>query len=216
MDITGEDIEGLLLAAFLGALIGLDREYRGKAAGFRTLMLVSLGAAIFSQVSLRMALLDPHENSDVTRIASTIVTGIGFLGAGIIFRSGQDVKGLTTAATTWISGAIGMAAGTGHFALAVIGTAIILTTLFLLHYVEDMVASMMHTERYKLSWKEGLAEMLQMEDFFESKSFELKEAKLSKDGDLIIAEWTVRASKKSHEDVIRKMISDPRIVALEH
>jgi len=214
--IHAQDIEGLLLAAFLGAVIGLDREYRGKSAGFRTLMLVSLGAAIFAQVSMKMALLDPYQKSDVTRVASTVVTGIGFLGAGIIFRSGQDVKGLTTATTTWISAAIGMAAGIGSFMLAVAGTVIILITLFLLHYVEDMVANMMHTEKYKISWKADLNEMLRLEDYFESRTFDLKQVKLSKQNDLIVAEWTVRASKKSHELVVEKMIRDHRIIALEH
>ena len=81
MGSLGADIEKLLLAGVLGAIIGLDREYRSKPAGFRTLLLVSMGAALFTIVSYRMALLDPLGNSDVTRIASNIITGIGFIGA---------------------------------------------------------------------------------------------------------------------------------------
>lgn len=205
-----------MLAALLGAIIGIDREYRGKPAGFRTLMLVSLGAAIFSMVSYKMALMDPNANSDVTRIASSIVTGIGFLGAGIIFRNGQDVKGLTTAATVWMAAAIGMAAGIGSFTLAIVSTVITWITLFFFHYLEQMIGQLTTTEKYKVAWRSDNGEMIDCREFFDARAFGLKESRLGKTGNLIIAEWTIRASKHTHEEVVRKMLKDPRIVELSY
>lgn len=216
VDIHAQDIEGLLLAALLGAIIGLDREYRGKPAGFRTLMLVSMGAALFATVSFRMALKDPNGDSDVTRIASNIVVGIGFLGAGIIFRNGQDVKGLTTAATIWMAAAIGIACGIGTFTLAVVSTVITWITLFVLHYIERTAEQYSITERYKITAQIEDGLLISSDDYFETKSHSIKERKISKKGDSIIIEWTIRASRATHEAVIDKMVRDPRIVDLEH
>ncbi|RYZ53091.1 MAG: MgtC/SapB family protein [Sphingobacteriales bacterium] len=216
MDITAENLEGLLLAALLGAVIGLDREYRGKAAGFRTLILVSMGSALFSMVSYRMALLDPEKSSDVTRIASNIVTGVGFLCAGIIFRTGKEVIGLTTSATVWIVAAIGMAAGIGSFALATIATLITWMTLFLLHYIENMVLDLVSTEKYLLRWHTDHGSEIQPKDFFDHWSFQIRSAKLNKSNDLVIAEWTIRASKKAHEAAVENMLKDRRIAGLEY
>lgn len=93
----------ILLATLLGAVIGMEREIRGHPAGVRTLALVALGAALFTDVSLVTGVED--------RIAAGIVTGIGFIGGGVIFRTGHTVEGITTAATIWASAAIGMAVG---------------------------------------------------------------------------------------------------------
>ena len=216
MNIHAQDIEGLLLAVLLGAVIGMDREYRGKPAGFRTLMLVSMGAAIFSMVSYKMALMDPYSNSDVTRIASNIVAGIGFLGAGIIFRNGQDIRGLTTAATIWIAAAIGMAAGIGSFTLAILGTIITWITLFLLHIVQKKIEEISTTEKYRVTWRSDQNEQMVCEDFFPGLSFKLKDEKISKKNEFVVAEWTITASKKMQKKIVEKMLTDPRIVELEH
>jgi putative Mg2+ transporter-C (MgtC) family protein len=116
----------LLLAAGLGAALGLERELRGKPAGLRTNMLIALGAALFTVVSLA---LGRGDDGTVDRVAAQVVTGIGFLGGGVILRSGMSVVGLTTAATIWVNAAIGMAAGAGEFAVATIGTAIAVAVL---------------------------------------------------------------------------------------
>ena len=215
MGSLGADIEKLLLAAVLGAIIGLDREYRSKPAGFRTLLLVSMGAALFTIVSYRMALLDPLGNSDVTRIASNIITGIGFIGAGIIFRNGLDVQGLTTSATVWATAAIGMTVGIGEYRLAVAATAITWATLFFLQYVENMMEDIMKTQKYRVTWR-GQQESINFDELFEARYFKVKESKLTKQGDLITAEWTLKAGKKAHEQFVQKLLSDPDVVALEH
>ena len=138
MPIEVELVLRLLLAAFLAGAIGLEREIRDQPAGFRTHMLVSLGACLFAVISaygwVPFTEANPHVviRVDPTRIAAQIVTGIGFLGAGAILRSGMSVRGLTTAASLWVVAAIGAAVGLGSY---VVGTATaviaLLTLLFL-------------------------------------------------------------------------------------
>jgi putative Mg2+ transporter-C (MgtC) family protein len=122
----------LLLAAGLGAAIGLEREYRMKPAGLRTNILIALGSALFTITSIQLAEIGGTPD----RIAAGIVTGMGFLGGGAILRSGTHVQGMTTAATIWVNAAIGMAAGTGQYALATIATAMALVVLAVLPPIE--------------------------------------------------------------------------------
>ena len=145
----------LLLTAVLCGLIGLERETRDQPAGFRTHILLGLGAALFTLVSafgfpeFTDAALESEGRGvqfDPTRIAAQIVTGVGFLGAGAIIRRGVDVRGLTTAASIWSAAAIGMAAGAGFYFGAVATTAVVLATLYLLRGVRIFVASRFGTQ----------------------------------------------------------------------
>lgn len=125
----------LLLAAVCSGLIGYERETAQKAAGLRTHTLVGVGAAIFSVASIIS-----FDGPDQSRIAAQIVTGIGFLGAGAIFREGAFVTGLTTAAGLWVVASIGMAAGSGTYWLAAIGTAVTLGALYGLRTVDAAIS----------------------------------------------------------------------------
>ena len=125
----------LALAAVLGGAIGLEREYRHKPAGLRTNMLIALGSALFSILSVELG----AGAGSPDRIAAQVVTGIGFLGAGAILRSGENVHGLTTAATIWVNAAIGMAAGLGSYMVAAVAAAITLVVLALLPWMEEIV-----------------------------------------------------------------------------
>lgn len=122
----------LLLAAGLGAAVGLEREYHQKPAGLRTNILIALGSALFTILSLQMT----QGVADTSRVAGQIVTGIGFLGGGAILRSGDSIHGMTTAATIWVNAAIGVAAGTGQFVLAAFATALTLVVLAVLPPIE--------------------------------------------------------------------------------
>lgn len=127
----------LLLAAFLGAMIGLEREYQGKAAGLRTYTLVALGACLFTIVSAYgFSGVRGSQSFDPSRIASQVVVGVGFLGAGLIFLKGEAVYGLTTAAGLWISAALGVAVGAGLYSAAVFSAAIALVVLITLRALE--------------------------------------------------------------------------------
>jgi putative Mg2+ transporter-C (MgtC) family protein len=123
----------LLVAAGLGAAIGLEREYRRKPAGLRTNILIALGSALFTAVSIQLA----AAGGTPDRIAAQIVTGVGFLGGGAILRSGKSVLGMTTAATIWVNAAVGMAAGAGQFEMATAATALTLVVLAVLPPIES-------------------------------------------------------------------------------
>ena len=127
---TTEFIIRILVATALGAVIGLDREYRTKAAGFRTHVLVALGSALFMIISVHGFDDLPKDQMtlrmDPARIAAQVVTGIGFIGAGTIIFQKNVVKGLTTAAGLWVTAAVGMACGVGMYTLAVVITIIVL------------------------------------------------------------------------------------------
>lgn len=124
----------LLIAAALGAAIGLEREIHDHPAGMRTHLLVSLGSAIFTELSIVAFAGPPAPNgslpTDTSRVAAQIVSGIGFLGAGAIVKYGTSIRGLTTAASLWATAAVGMAAGAGSWLIAAAGTIIVLVSLW--------------------------------------------------------------------------------------
>ena len=134
----------LAVALVLGAVVGFEREKKEHAAGMRTIALVSLGCSLFTIISaygFLDILVIPHTTIDPTRIASYIVAGIGFIGGGAIFLSGENtkVKGLTTAATIWVIAAVGIACGIGMFFAALVVTGMMLVILFLIPFGEKAV-----------------------------------------------------------------------------
>lgn len=128
----------LILAILLGGLLGYEREYKGKAAGLRTHMLVSVGAALFVLVPLKAGI----SQDEVARVIQGVVTGVGFLGAGTILKGGsvREVHGLTTAAGIWLTAAIGVCAGLGHETTAVLTTLLALAVLMLMRPLERQAA----------------------------------------------------------------------------
>ncbi len=128
------------VAFFCGALVGLEREIRGKTAGLRTNILICLGAAIYMTVSELVAKHVAHAPQESARIAAGVVTGIGFIGAGAIVRSGVTVQGLTTAASIWLVAGIGMAVGSGFPILGAAATVLTLATLILLGRAEERIS----------------------------------------------------------------------------
>jgi len=126
---TTDFILRLVCAAVLGALIGFEREYRSKEAGLRTHFLVGMGSALFMILSAygfnEVLSTVPNVNLDPSRIASQVVTGIGFIGAGCIITGKHAIKGLTTAAGLWVTSAIGMAAGAGMYVVAAAATLLV-------------------------------------------------------------------------------------------
>src|SRR5213596_1837060 len=145
----------LALAAALGAVLGFERELREREAGMRTLLLVSLGSALFTIVSaygFREFLTSGQSvvRADPTRIAAQIVTGIGFLAAGAIIRQGLSIRGLTTAATLWVVAAVGLAAGAGYYSAAVATTVLVLVSLWPLRIVAYRIFAHYRPDRGRL------------------------------------------------------------------
>jgi putative Mg2+ transporter-C (MgtC) family protein len=139
MDLTlqAELAARLVLAAVLGAAVGVERELHEHPAGMRTHLLVAVGCALFTVLSIYGFEVPVAGAGDVdpSRVAAQIVTGIGFLGAGAILKYGTSIRGLTTAASLWATAAIGIAAGTGQWILGIVGTAIVLFSLWPLNRV---------------------------------------------------------------------------------
>ena len=139
-------IRRLLVSLIIGAAIGLEREYWTKAAGFRTMIMICLGSTLFTIVSIK---LGGDERGH--HIASNIVTGIGFLGGGVIFKDGLTVTGITTATTIWITAALGMVVGSGDFITAGVGGVFVLVVLSILQKIQQWVEHMHQSRNYKIS-----------------------------------------------------------------
>ena len=144
MDITLELLLRVFIAALFGGLIGLEREYRSKMAGFRTHSLVALGSALFMVVSMYgfdgvvMGELSRSVRLDPSRVAAGIVSGIGFIGAGAIIFQKNKVYGLTTAAGLWVTAALGMACGAGLYLLALVSAVLVLACMEMPHLTKRM------------------------------------------------------------------------------
>lgn len=140
-----EAVWRLLAAAALGAAVGLEREINDQPAGLRTHITVALGAAVFGVISTLgfsefvAGQREVNIQFDVTRVASQVVVGIGFIGAGVIFRSGSKVRNLTTAASLWVTAAFGLAAGVGDIGIAVVAAAGLLAALLVLRVPRDAI-----------------------------------------------------------------------------
>lgn len=126
----------ILTAAFLGGVLGFERELRQKSAGLRTNILIAIGSTLFTLMSYKIA---DATGADPGRIAAQIVTGIGFLGAGAIMRTDSGVHGLTTAATVWVNAAVGLAVGGGEYRLAFTATAVTVAVLLALYPLEGVI-----------------------------------------------------------------------------
>src|ERR1700761_5670169 len=137
-EITHPDIAKVLLAVVCGGLLGLERQYKNKTAGFRTIILICLGSAIFTMVA--------QHAGQVANL--NIVTGVGFIGAGVIFKDSIAVSGLTTAAVIWISAAIGMAVGSGNYMLSLVTTVVTLMVLLIFNLLERYINKIHHDKLF--------------------------------------------------------------------
>lgn len=182
----------LALAGLFGAAVGLEREWRERAAGLRTHILVSVGAASLTILSaygwhdfynhLEVGSTVPIK--DPARIAAQIVSGIGFLGGGVILRSGLNVRGLTTAASIWAVGAIGMAAGAGMYMLGLFTTVGVLVALIVLRYVSSHVKGRYHPIGARLALRVGnLDALTAVTECVEGQSHEISSISIDTDED---------------------------------
>ncbi len=139
-----EEAAQVSVAFVIGAIIGLEREFRSKPAGFRTMILICVGSCLYTILSKEIG------NGSTDRIASNIVTGIGFIGAGVIFKEGISVNGLTTAALIWVTAALGMAIGYHNYPLAVVVSGIVVITLFVLEPVQRFINRFHKVKDYRI------------------------------------------------------------------
>jgi putative Mg2+ transporter-C (MgtC) family protein len=142
LSIYFEEAAQVSAAFIIGAIIGLEREFRSKPAGFRTMIIICVGSCLYTILS--------KESNTTDRIASNIVTGIGFIGAGVIFKEGISVNGLTTAALIWVTAALGMAIGFHNYPLAIVVTAMVVIALFVLEPVQRFINKFHRVKDYRI------------------------------------------------------------------
>lgn len=177
---TNEFILRVFIAAILGAIIGFEREYRAKEAGVRTHFLVAMGSALFmilSQYGFGDMLGAPSISLDPSRIASQVVTGIGFIGAGTIIFQKHMIKGLTTAAGLWVTSAIGLACGAGMYLLATTATLLVLICLETIYFILHRFGSRNISVTISTDKRDKISRVLNRlrDDAVEIDSYEMKE-----------------------------------------
>ena len=196
----GHPIFKILLSIVLSGVIGYEREISDKPAGLRTNVLICLGSTLFALVSLKMG----GPQTDPTRIAAQVVTGIGFLGAGAIMREGEQVTGLTTAATIFVVAAIGMAAGFGFSALAAICTAAVLVVQVLLARLDILVDHLRRRYTFRIVSDPDEKSIHAIEKILRANGIHVMSSKVMKKNSLYHSEWattgrTERQARVAHE-----------------
>ncbi len=204
-----DDFIKILASTVVGTLIGLEREYRGKSAGVRTFALISVGSTIFTILSEKMGINSPD------RIAANIVTGIGFLGAGIIYKMEDRVKGLTTATIIWVTAALGMAIGDGHILLSFLGTMIVYIVLGLFVKLEVLMGKFGLTRNYKIVMVYSPEAYKKIETVFEQCNLSVKIEKQLITPEKIVGTWSVRGRVTKHNKLVKKLMSEKDVRELE-
>ena len=205
-----QDVSKLIVSAVIGAAIGLEREYRGKVAGFKTMMMICLGSTLFTIFSIKLGTEMSHD-----RIAANIITGIGFIGAGAIFKDRENmVSGLTTATIIWIIAAIGMGIGSGEMLFS-ITTAILVLLLMILSPLLERRVDAMHkvrtiTVRFEMSNK-----VQAIEAAIHSSGLQFQKSKPQKLGNEIVYSTNISGNEEQLNAFVRMMLDDADIMGIE-
>ena len=194
------------MAVAVGGLIGMERELRTKSAGFRTLILICLGAMLFTVFSQYIG-----QATSPDRIAANVVVGIGFLGAGVIFKTDNRVNGITTAASIWLTAALGMGIGCGYYAASIIGGLLMFTVLFIFSFMDDLLDRINQMREYKITYTYVDNEQHKYEEVMERFGLRVKSREQVKTGNMIRGKWMVMGSEKKHHAFIEFILKDKEI-----
>jgi putative Mg2+ transporter-C (MgtC) family protein len=205
-----DDFMKIFASTLVGALIGLEREYRSKSAGLRTFTLICVGSTIFTILSEKMGM-----KTSPDRIAANIVTGIGFLGAGVIFKMDDRVKGLTTATIIWVTASLGMAIGDGHIMLSFLGTTVVYIVLGLFVKLEVLMERFGQTRNYRIVCEYSPEIYKKLENNFELCKLTAKREKQLITKDLLVSNWSVRGRISKHDKLVKKLMADKEVRELE-
>ena len=210
----------IIIAALLGGIIGLEREYRAKEAGFRTHFLVALGSALFmvvSQYGFAEILRHPGVSLDPSRVAAQVVSGIGFIGAGTIIFQKHVVRGLTTAAGLWVTSAIGLAGGAGMYVLSITTTVLVLLCLEAVYFIQHRFGSRNIAMTFTSPDRENIRQIIQSlrQEGTDIDSYDMKE-QCSSAGCVYLVNMEMRVKRSQYEDRILDIISRLDGVTIEH
>jgi putative Mg2+ transporter-C (MgtC) family protein len=201
----------LLTACLLGGLIGLERELNRKAAGVRTNLLICMGSAFFTVLSMVLA---GDGNLDKGRVASNIVQGIGFLGAGLILHSKRGVSGLTSAASVWVVASIGMACGAGLYAAAAAATAMVIVALRMVGFLERRANLKSYSLLYEARGADQTVMLASILNAMDKTGERLAGVDRDSIGDLQRVSFGLIATQKQHERLRGELLAEPAIQAL--
>lgn len=208
MEFLTEDLIKLLVSLLAGAVIGFEREMHNKSAGLRTITLITVGSTLFTMISLQL--------DQEARVAAQIVSGVGFLGAGVILFSEGKVKGLTTAASVWAAAAMGMAIGMGQFALAAYAGLMILVVLWFFVRIDIWLNKLGREIRtYRISAKE-IEKLEDLDNLFRQQHILVIYKREYKNPNLFIAEWHTRGKLASQQEFTRQVTRKPEIISVEY
>ena len=211
MQFDAEIVIRILLAALWGGMVGAERQYRSKSAGFRTMIMISMGSCFFTMISM---LIGEPGNRD--RIASNIVTGVGFLGAGVIFRGENSVNGITTAATIWTVAAVGMGIGAGHYFASACASLLILFVLAVLPYIENIIDLLNQSKVYSVSCPFHEEAASEFELILKEYKLKYKLTKQVKDDTGLLITWEAQGHSKYHDAFICAMLKNSFITKFEY
>lgn len=197
------------MATLLCGLIGAEREFRSKQAGLKTMIMIGLGSTLFTILSIKIG-LSSHD-----RIASNIVTGIGFLGAGVIFKEDNQVKGLTTACVIWIVAAIGMAIGSGFYEQAIGVTLVVLLALLIFPFLEEMAERRFTKRIYRIVKRYEGESLEKYEEDIKTSKLKLSRGKQELANGIISGTWIAIGSPKNHKTFVDRMLQDKNIIAFD-
>ncbi len=210
MEIMSDDLTTMLVSVLCGGLLGIEREYQNKSAGLRTIVLICLGSTVFTMISQRMGGSDD-------RVAANIITGIGFIGAGVIFKENFNVKGLTTAAVIWIAAAIGMVIGAQEYKLAFILSFIVLVVLGGFAKLEFIIDFINHKRTYRITFTDdNLDNINWIIDIAKGEKLNASVRHLSKSNNRLMVNFEVSGNKKHFQTLTEKLVIKPEILGIEH
>ncbi|WP_443937318.1 MgtC/SapB family protein [Pedobacter sp. MW01-1-1] len=207
--LTQSEINKFLLATLLCGIIGAEREYRSKSAGLKTMIMIGLGATLFTILSVKIGF-----NSQ-DRIASNIVTGIGFLGAGVIFKEENKVKGLTTACIIWIVAAIGMAVGSGYFQQAIGVTGVVMFALLIFPFIEQFADRRFTKRSYRIVKKYNEGRIDSYESLFKEYHLKPQKEKQNLANGIIVSNWTAVGKPKNHQKFVDDILNDHDLIEFD-
>lgn len=207
--LTQSEVNKFLMATLLCGLIGAEREFRSKQAGLKTMIMIGLGSTLFTILSIKIG-LSSHD-----RIASNIVTGIGFLGAGVIFKEDNQVKGLTTACVIWIVAAIGMAIGSGYYEQAIGVTLVVLLALLIFPFLEEMAERRFTKRVYRIVKRYEGESLEKYEQDIKTSKLKLSRGKQELANGIISGTWIAIGSPKNHKSFVDRMLQDKNIIAFD-
>jgi len=200
------DIIKLLFAVIAGGLIGAEREFRHRAAGFRTIIFICLGSTIFTMLSLKLG----GEVSPV-RIAAHMVTGVGFLCAGVILEKGNRIVGLTTASTIWLTAAVGMGLGGGHYALIIVALAAAMLILWVFPRIEQWIYNVHEVRTYEIICYVDPTRLKKLEAMFRECGLKVDSHKLIKESEEMVCVIKADGTPDCHEQVMENLFNDERV-----